>query len=106
MKSFLVSFLAALVLCGCVTGPAVSKNTTGNLEINIFAPEGLSVSYAQLYVDGVFVGNASKTKPILYLRRGVRTIRVELPGTKAYERTIDILGDPNHQVLNVTLEEL
>ena len=33
-------------------------------------------------------------------------MRIELPGTKPYEQSITILGDPNPQVLNVTLEKL
>ena len=106
MKSILTCVLAALALCGCVSGPALSKSTTGNLEINVVAPQDMSVSSARIFIDGVFIGNASQSRPVLFLKRGVRTIRVELAGTKTYEQSIDILGDPNHQVLNVTLEKL
>ena len=81
MKSFLVFVLAAFVLCGCISGPAVSKSTTGNLEVNVFAPQDMSVASAQIFVDGVFVGNVSQSRPILFLKRGARRIRVELPGT-------------------------
>lgn len=104
--SLLISVLAALILSGCATGPAISKKTSGNLEINVSAPQGMSVRLARIYVDGVFVGNVSSSMPVLFLKRGQRTIRVELAGTKPYEQRIDILGDPNHQVLNVTLEQL
>ena len=95
-----------LALCGCVsTGPAISKDSTGNLEINIVAPQDIPDELAKIYVDGHFIGNVSKRLPVLFLKRGLRTIRVELPGTKTYEQGIDILGDPNHQVLNIVLEK-
>ncbi len=58
-----------------------------------------------LYLDGVFVGNLTRDMPVLYAKRGVRVIRVESPGHEAYERSITVLGDPNHQVLNVILEK-
>jgi hypothetical protein len=101
-------FLAgSLLLGGCIgMGPAISKDTTGNIEINVRAPEGVDVRSARLFVDDVFIGNASERMPVLFLRRGLRTIRVELPGTKPYRESVGILGDPNHQVLNVTLEKL
>jgi hypothetical protein len=104
--SLLASIAAALLLCSCAVGPAISKSTTGNLEVNVSAPQDISVRSARIYVDGAFVGNISETRPVLFLRRGARTMRIELPGTKPYEQSITILGDPNPQVLNVTLEKL
>jgi hypothetical protein len=62
------------------------------------------VRAAAVYVGGVFIGNASATKPVLYLQRGPRTVRVELKGFRPFETTLTILGEPNHQVLNVVLE--
>ena len=94
------------LLSGCVsTSPAVSKSTSGNLEISVSAPQGTEVRAARVHVDGVFVGNVSERMPVLYLKRGRHTVRVELEGTKGYEQAIVILGDPNHQVLNIALEK-
>jgi len=42
---------------------------------------------------------------VLYLKRGRHTVKVELEGAKSYEQVIAILGDPNHQVLNIVLEK-
>lgn len=101
-----VLLVAAALLSGCLaTGPAVSKSTQGNLEVNVTAPQGMEVRAARLYVDGVFVGNVSERLPVLYLKRGNHALKVELEGARAYEQAIRILGDPNHQVLNVTLEK-
>jgi YbbR domain-containing protein len=103
---FIVSLLAVLLLCGCVaSGPALSKSNMGNLEINVLAPEGTQVRAAGIYVDDVFVGNISARMPILNLKRGKHTVRIELEGTETYQQTIEILGDPNHQVLNATLKK-
>jgi hypothetical protein len=102
---FVVCLLAATVLCGCIsTGPAISKSSMGNLEVYITAPQGVDVQLASIYVDGVFVGNVSQDLPVLYLKRGKHVVRVELAGMKTYEQEIDVLGDPNHQFLDVTLE--
>jgi PEGA domain-containing protein len=103
--SLIIAFIVAACLSGCVAaGPAVSKDTMGNLEVSIKAPQAMDTRAARIHVDGMFVGNISERLPVLYLKRGKHTVRVELEGTKTYEQTIDILGDPNHQVLNVTLE--
>ena len=105
MKWLVVGSIAVLLMTGCASaGPAISKSSMGNLELNIRGAEGAKVGQADIYVDGEYIGNASPLKPVLYLRRGERRIRVELAGFKAYEDTIMILGDPNHQVLNVVLE--
>ena len=108
MRPMLCAILVALfVVMGCVvsTGPAVSKSSMGNLEINVSARENMSYSAALIYVDDVPVGNVSPTKPVLHLKRGDRAIRVELEGCKPYKQQIRILGDPNQQVLNVVLEK-
>jgi hypothetical protein len=93
-----------LLIAGCVTtGPAVSKSRRGNLQINVRFPRELPQPSADLYLDGLFIGNVSPDTPVIYARRGARTVRVEAAGCEAYERTITILGDPNHQVLDVNL---
>ena len=106
MKSSLLGLiLGTALLSGCLaTSSAVSKSTTGNLEVNVSAPQGMEVRTARVFVDGAFVGNVSERMPVLYLKRGRRVIRVELDGARSYEQAIAILGDPNHQVLNVVLE--
>ena len=105
MQTRMVMLIVTLVLlAGCVTtGPAVSKSSMGNLEVNVRAAKGVDTSLACLYVDDVFVGNVSGQLPVLYLKRGTHEIRVELDGAKTYQQTIQVLGDPNHQVLNVVL---
>ena len=104
--SCITLLLAATMLCGCVdSGPAISKGTMGNLEVYVTAPQGVDVHPAQIYLDGIFVGNVSETLPVLYLKRGKHVVRVELADMKTYEQEIDILGDPNHQFLDVTLEK-
>lgn len=106
MKFSLLILAACVALfCGCVAmGPAVSKADMGNVEINIVAAQGMEVRAARIYVDDVFIGNMSERMPILYLKRGKRTVRVELEEAEPYEQSIHILGEPNHQVLNVRLK--
>jgi hypothetical protein len=105
--SLAVVVIGLLLLCGCADlGPAVAKSNAGNLEINLVAwPEGLNSHLARLYVDDVFVGNITEQKPVLLLRQGKRTIRVELEGAQTYVETVTVLGEPNHQVLNVALKK-
>jgi hypothetical protein len=94
-----------LLLCGCADfGPAVSKASMGNLEVNVVAPEGVDVRAARIYVDDLFIGNVSDRMPVLQLKRGKRVIKVELEGMEAYTESITILGEPNHQVLNVSFK--
>jgi hypothetical protein len=96
-------FIVAL-LSGCASyDPAISKSSMGNLEVYVTAPEGVDARPASIYVDGIFVGNVSQDLPVLYLKRGQHLIKVELEGMKTCERTIEILGDPNHQFLDVPL---
>lgn len=93
------------VLSGCATsGPTVSKSSLGNLEINVLAIGGKMPPNADLYLDDVFIGNASQHMPVLYAKRGRHIVRVQCPGYGTFDREIAILGDPNHQVLNVVLE--
>ncbi len=93
------------MLSGCVmTDSTVSKSRMGNLQINVLFPTGAPPPPADVYLDGKFIGNISPERPIVYARRGPRTIRVEAAGYKPYEQTIQILGDPNHQLLDVRLE--
>jgi hypothetical protein len=104
-RSLFASLYSVLLLPGCVAvGPAISKSTSGNLEINVAAPQGMDVRSARVQVDGLFIGNVSEHMPVLYLKRGPHTVNVELEGTGKYEQTITILGEPNHQVLNITLK--
>jgi hypothetical protein len=95
-----------LLSCGCADfGPAVSKTNLGNLEINLTAPEGFDPRAARLYVDEVFIGNVSSRMPVLELKRGKRVVKVELEGAETCTESITILGEPNHQVLNITLKK-
>jgi len=86
-------------------GPAVTKSRDGNLELNILGAGEENWALARIFVDDVFIGNLSPTLPVLHLRNGRRTVRVELAGFKPWQQTVHILGDPNHQVLNAVLEK-
>ena len=77
----------------------------GNLEINIKAPQSVDVRYGRIYVDVTFIGDVCSTMPVLHLKKGKRLVRIEMDDMKAYREAIEILGDPNHQVLNVMLEQ-
>ncbi len=93
------------LLCGCADfSPVVSKSNLGNLELNIVAPEALDAHAARIFVDDVFIGNVSARMPILHLKLGKHVIKVELDGAATYTESLTILGDPNHQVLNVALK--
>ncbi len=106
MKTAMGVILTGLLfVCGCIGfSPAVSKTDKGNLEVNISAPEGLDARTARIYIDDAFIGNVSSRMPILQLKRGKRTVKVELEDADTYSESITILGEPNHQVLNVTLK--
>lgn len=107
MKKFLLSAIIPLILGGCGTyEPVESKSNFGNLEINIVDPSNADFRQAEIYIDDIFVGNVSPTKPIIFVKRGQRVIRIKANHYKPYEKTITILGEPNHQVLNVSLEPL
>lgn len=106
MKSRIaLAVLAVGLAAGCAIGPAVSKSRDGNLELNIDGPGEANIKQARIYVDDVFVGNPSPMLPVLHLRKGKRSVRVELDGFKPWEQTVHILGEPNHQVLNAILEK-
>jgi hypothetical protein len=108
MRRFLrVALLGVgLVLAGCVmtTGPVISKSKLGNLQIDVTFPQGCVESNADVYLDGAFIGNVSANMPVIYARRGPRVVRVEAPGCEPFEKTIAILGDPNHQMLDIRLK--
>jgi hypothetical protein len=106
MRVFMVLVGLCLVLAGCASsGPVVSKSELGNLEINVYTPDGERAKNAELHIDGLFVGNLTRRLPIIHARRGERTIAVKLEGYRPYERKITVLGDPNHQVLNIMLQK-
>ena len=106
MKTSIAILLTGLSLfCGCADlSPVISKSNMGNLEINIAAPEGLDAQAARVYLDDVFIGNVSSRMPILHLKNGKHMVKVELDGAATFTEGITILGDPNHQVLNVALK--
>jgi hypothetical protein len=96
------TFLSIVILPGCLAGGSViSKSSTGNLEINVSAPDDVDVSQARLYLDGAFIGNVTRNMPVLHVRRGERVIRAELEGFPPIEEKLLVLGEPNHQTLNI-----
>ena len=106
MKGSIALLTAFLLLSGCVsTGPAISKSSLGNLEINLIGCEQQQLAAAELYLDGLFIGNLSSRLPVIHAKTGQRTIRVVCRGYKDFEKKITVLGDPNHQVLNVVFEK-
>ena len=105
MKTIICIFVCILIMSGCVYhGPAVSKSSSGNLEVNVLGKD-IVYNNAELYVDGNFIGNVTKDLPVLHIRRGMREVRIEVPGFKPYEKHIVILGQPNHQVINAFIEK-
>jgi len=103
--SLVVGVSFALVLCSCVTVP--TKQAEGNFEISVSPlADGEKPLYPSVYVDKKFIGHATAHKPILYLRRGRHTVRVELEGYETWEKTIVLLGEPSQQVLHVQLKKL
>ena len=105
MRICFITTMLVVLLIGCEsTGPVISKSRLGNLEINIYSPEGTNPN-VELFLDDTFIGNLTKDMPVLHVKRGQRIVRVEALGFKPYEKTIVILGEPDHQVLNVYLEE-
>ncbi|MGQ0553405.1 MAG: hypothetical protein ACT4PU_09315 [Planctomycetota bacterium] len=97
--------LPATLAPGCAaSASANAKSESGRLELHVFAPAGLDVRKAEVFLDGLSIGNAGPEMPTLHVRNGRHLLRVELPGCRAYEREVTILGAPNHQVVNVFLE--
>ena len=106
MRTAIILLGIGLLLSSCASpGPVVSKSRLGNLEINVDTPDGRPITNAELFLDGVFVGNLTQRLPIIHARRGERLVRVECRGFRPYERKITVLGEPNHQVLNIVLEK-
>jgi hypothetical protein len=104
MRMTICVLVCVIGISGCIYhGPAVSKSSTGNLEVNVLGKD-LVYNNAELYIDGNFIGNITKNLPVLHIRRGKREIRIEAPGFKPYEKHIIILGQPNHQVINAFME--
>jgi len=98
--------LLAVILSGCVsTGPAISKSKMGNLAIYVHTTEGIDPRRAELYIDELYIGDMTPKKPVLHIKRGEHVVRVVLPGLRPVEKRIEVLGDPNHQVMNVFLEK-
>ena len=107
MFRILFCITTALMTWGCmVSGPAVSKSTMGNVGVYVYAPEDVDVRRADIFLDGFYVGSATTTMPVLELKRGERVLRVELAGFKTVEKTLYVLGEPNHQVVNIFLEPI
>jgi len=106
MRFFGIAVLVGILFVGCASTSVVSKSTMGNLEIYVLTTEGRQLNNAEIYLDGGFIGNQTGRLPVIYAKRGERLIRVECPGFKPYEKKVMILGDPNHQVLNIVLEKL
>ena len=97
--------LAGLLALGCVvSGPAVSKGNMGNVAIYVYAPDDVDVRRAEIYLEGHYIGNATTTMPVLELRRGERELRVQMEGFKTVNKTLYVLGEPNHQVVNIFLD--
>jgi hypothetical protein len=111
MKQILTAIVLCCFIVGCeAAGPAISKSSMGTLELNVYPPQGtaandLSMYSADIVIDGVSIGNPTATKPVLFLRRGTRNIRIVAAGCKTWQKSIMILGEPNHQVLNAFLEK-
>ena len=68
-------------------------------------PEGERVLSPSIYLDGHFIGCVSERKPVLFLKRGNHTIRLECPGYKPWQGDVCILGGDNMQYLRVLLEK-
>ena len=107
MRKTFALVLLAVISSGCVgsTGPAISKSQMGNLGIYVHTPEEIDARRAEVYIDGLYIGGITRDMPVLYIKRGEHVVRIELPGFKSVEKRITVLGDPNHQVMNVFLEK-
>ena len=67
-------------------------------------PEDIDPRRAEIYIDELYIGDITPKKPVLYIKRGENLVRIQLPGFEPVEKRITVLGDPNHQVMNVFLE--
>lgn len=104
-KLIIQIILVISISTACMTNPS-DKSQSGNFEISVtpLEVEGLP-TYPTIYIDGKFIGNASKNKPVLYLSKGKHDIRVEAKGYKTYQQTIQILGGQSLQIVTVALEK-
>lgn len=106
MLIYILKFVLLIFLVvSCMAAP-YDKHQSGNFELKII-PElnnGDNPIYPKVYINKEFVGSATKEKPVLYLRKGTHTIRVEAQGFEIYEEKIKILGGPNMQSLIVSLK--
>lgn len=102
---FVTILVVLLSLSSCVSTPTKSAN--GNFDLTV-APlaEGETQVYPRIYVDKKFIGNATPDKPVLYLKRGEHTIKVELDGYETWEEEVYLLGEPNMQMVHVQLKKL
>ena len=107
LQKSMAMVLLAVIFSGCIssTGPAISKSRMGYLAIYVHTPEGIGPRRAELYIDELYIGDMTAKKPVLYIKRGEHVVRIQLPGLKPVEKRIEVLGDPNHQVMNVFLEK-
>ena len=106
MRTLLIGIVLVVLAGGCIDGgPVISKSGMGNLEINVSAQDGADTALAEIYLDGIFIGNVTHNMPVLHAKFGQRVVEVKAQGFKPYKKTITILGEPNHQALNVLLEK-
>jgi hypothetical protein len=89
---------------GLVIDDHMAVYEIGELVLDLSVPDGMKVSNAELYLDEFFIGNFKEKIFKLCLKRGVHTIRITLPGCEEYNSKIMLLGNPNHQVLNIELK--
>lgn len=96
-------------VASCVaSGPAVSKKTHGNLEVEVEwvgRGPGADEPYAEVIVDGNLLGHISKHRPVLYLRKGEHEVEVRSPGYVPWKRMLLIVGEPNRQFIHVVLRK-
>ncbi len=80
------------------------QGDTRNLEITVEWMGGEpQEAYAEIFVDGRPLGNVSRHRPVLYLRKGEHKIEVRSPGFALWTKTLFVVGEPNHQFLHVVL---
>ncbi len=96
----------ATAVCSCVYDDGPSKRSSGNVELSVGPlKEGEKVLSPSIYLDGRFIGTASPSKPILYLKRGNYDMRFELEGHEPQEHTLRVLSRGNMQYLRVELKK-
>lgn len=94
-----------LFLAGCFSQQITdSKACNGNLEINIVNKDMVeNIDNVEIFIDGKPIGNLSKSRPVLYLTTDKHVIEARHTGYKTVSKEITILGEPNHQVVNILL---